>query len=465
MNDKIIVGSEEWCAFPDLAVYAIKARVDSGAKTSSIHAFNIKPFTRNDAAWVSFEVHPLQKNAKTVVRCEALVIGRRIIKSSNGSSEKRYVISTLFSIGNSSWEIELTLTNRDNMGYRMLLGREAMKGRILVDPSKSCCLGNLNSETIKSYYGHSDPRKNGLQIGLLATNPNFYSNQRLMEAADEHGHQIQYLDIKQCYIKMETEVPLIYSGNICLNNLDTVITRIPPSMTLYGTALTRQLENIGVYTINSAASIIHSRDKLYSLQLFLQKGLPIPTTVFATPHTDTSKLIEMVGGAPLIVKQLDGSLDRGTVFAETHEAAESTINSFKTLQAKLLVQEFIKEPNGKILHCFVVAGKVVATIQRQASNIKIAENQEQQVNAATAIRITSEEKKLAIKAVRVHGLKSAGVEMIRSQRGPLILKVTPSTSIEDFESISEKDIAGMIISSIEKKLEWKQTRKTTSAKA
>ncbi len=464
MDKKIIVGSEEWCAFPDLSVYAIKARVDSGAKTSSIHAFNIKSFTRDDAEWVSFEVHPLQKNAKTVVRCEAKVIGRRIIKSSNGSSEKRYVISTLFSIGDSSWEIELTLTNRDNMGYRMLLGREAMKGRILVDPSKSCCLGNLNSETIKSYYGHANPRENGLKIGLLATNPNFYSNQRLMEAVDEHGHQIVFLDIQKCYIKMETEVPLIYSENGLLNNFDAIITRIPPSMTLYGTALTRQFENMGVYTTNSAASIVHSRDKLYSLQLFLHKRLPIPSTVFATPITDTSKIIDMVAGAPLIVKQLDGSLDRATVFAGTHEAAESTINSFKTLQAKLLVQEFIKEPNGKVLHCFVVAGRVVSTIQRQARHIEtrentVEDNDEKQVNTATAVRITADEKTLVISAVKALRLKSAGVELIRSQRGPLLLKVMPSASIEDFESISEKDIAGLIVSSIERKLKWKRTAK------
>jgi ribosomal protein S6--L-glutamate ligase len=458
MNDKIIVGSEEWCAFPDLSVYAIKARVDSGAKTSSIHAFNITPFTRNDAEWVSFEVHPLQKNANTVVRCEAPVIGHRVIKSSNGSSEKRIVISTLFSIGDSSWEIELTLTNRDNMGYRMLLGREAMKGRILVDPSKSCCLGSLNSETIKSYYGESKKRKNGLIIGLLSTGQNFYSNQRLMEAADEHGHQIHFLDIKKCYIKMETEVPIIYNDNIRVSGLDAVITRIPPSMTLYGTALTRQLENMGVYTINSSTAINHSRDKLYSLQLFLKKGLEIPTTVFATPSTDTNKLIEAVGGAPLIVKQLDGSLDRATIFAETQEAAESSINSFKTLQAKLLLQEFVNDANSKLLHCYVVGGKVVASIQRQSA-IESGSMSDMNMLPATAIRINADERSLAIKAVRALRLKFASVEIIRSQRGPLLLKIAPSAKIEDFESISEKDIAGLIISAIEKQLDWKRVSK------
>ena len=458
MKDKIIVGSEEWCAFPDLSIYAIKARVDSGAKTSSIHAFNIKTFERNDAQWVSFEVHPLQKNATTVVRCEALVIGRRIIKSSNGTSEKRTVIATLFSIGDKSWPVELTLTNRDNMGYRMLLGREAMKGRILVDPAKSCCLGSLSSATIKSYYGESRKRKNGLSIGLLATGKNFYSNQRLMEAADEHGHQIHFLDIKQCYIKMETEVPIIYNDHVRVGGLDAVITRIPPSMTLYGTALTRQFENMGVYTMNSAAAINHSRDKLYSLQLFLKKGLAIPTTVFATPSTDTNKLIETVGGVPLIVKQLDGSLDRATIFAETQEAAESSINSFKSLQAKLLLQEYVNGANSKLLHCYVVAGKVVASIQRQTST-KTGSMSKQHTLPATAIRINADERSLAIKAVRSLGLKFASVEIIRSQRGPLLLKITPSAKIEDYESISEKDIAGMIITSIEKHLSWKRATK------
>ncbi|MGB1702780.1 MAG: ATP-dependent zinc protease [Cycloclasticus sp.] len=145
-NSKIIIGSEEWCAFPEIAIPAIKARIDSGAKTSSIHAFNIQPFRREGIAWVSFEVHPLQNNRKTVIRCERPVIDKRVVKSSSGAAETRYVVSTLLQLGEMNWNIELTLANRDSMGYRMLLGREAMHGKLMVDPSESHLMGEVSAE-------------------------------------------------------------------------------------------------------------------------------------------------------------------------------------------------------------------------------------------------------------------------------------------------------------------------------
>ena len=152
-NTKIIVGSEEWCSFPALGVPAIKARVDSGAKTSSMHAFNIHKFRRDGESWVSFEVHPLQNDRRTVIRCERPVIDKRVVKSSSGVSETRYVISAAIKAGGDVWDIELTLANRDSMGYRMLLGREAMHGRIIVDPSLSFCLGEMSVETLNEFYG------------------------------------------------------------------------------------------------------------------------------------------------------------------------------------------------------------------------------------------------------------------------------------------------------------------------
>ena len=305
MDNKIIVGSEEWCGFPNLAIPAILARVDSGAKTSSLHAFNITTFKRNNTPWVGFDVHPLQNNRRTVIRCEAPVVDRRRIKSSNGTTEKRYVIRTPFSIGNSdtSWDIELTLTNRDSMGYRMLLGREAMKNRMLVDPAESCHLGEISKETLQGFYGQKEQPQGGLKIGILASNPNLYSNQRLMEAADELGHEAVFLNIKHCYMKMDSTEPEIhYRGGRLLNDLDAVITRIRPSMTFYGCALTRQFESMGIYTVNTSSAIIQSRDKLFSLQLLIKQGLNIPTTGFANSPIDTNDLIDMVGGAPLIVK-------------------------------------------------------------------------------------------------------------------------------------------------------------------
>lgn len=459
MNDqdsKMIIGSEEWCAFPNLSIPAIKARIDSGAKTSSIHAFNIQNFRRNGESWVSFEVFPLQNNRRATIRCEKKVVDKRTVKSSSGISETRYVITTMLKMGDSEWEVELTLANRDSMGYRMLLGREAMKGRIIVDPSLSFCKGTISSTSLNEYYNKKDTDKSGLKIGLLASNPDLYSNQRLIEAAEERGHQIKFLDIKQCYMKLDAVEPEVhYRDRKVLINFDAVLTRIKPSITYYGCALTRQFESMGVYTANSSSAITQSRDKLYSLQLMLKNGIKIPTTGFANSPMETNDLIDMVGGAPLIVKLLEGTQGRGVVLAETKKAAESVINAFKSLRANLLVQQFIKEANGKDLRCFVIDGKVVASIQREAAPGEFRANIHQG-GTASIVKITPEERQLAVKAAKTMGLTIAGVDIIRSKDAPLLLEVNSSPGLEGIESATGKDIAGMIITSIEKQLGWKK---------
>lgn len=455
-KDKIVVGSEEWCALPLLGIPAIKARVDSGARTTAIHAFNIKSFKRGQVPWVSFEVHPLQKNRRTIVRCEAKVLDKRMVKSSSGIAEKRYVIQTTLEHDNKSWEIEVTLSNRDSMGYRMLLGREAMIGRILVDPAASFLGGEVAENTLELEYADSTREKSGLNIALLASNPDLPSNQRIMEAAEERGHSVSFFDVKQCYMKLDSENPEVhYRGGLILNKLDAIIPRIRPDLTFYGCALVRQFESIGSYALNTAEAIGNSRDKLYSLQLLLRHGLQIPTSGFADSPIETEELIDMVNGAPLIVKLLEGPQGRGVVLAETRKAGESLINAFKSLQANLLVQEFIKEADGKDLRLFVVDGKVVASMQRHALAGDFRANLHRNLNVS-AVKITAEEKRLAIKAARVLGLKVAGVDIIRSNRGPLLLEVNSSPRIDDIEEVTGKDIAGAMISAIERQLGWKR---------
>ncbi len=455
-DQKLIVGSQEWCSFPALNIPAIKARVDSGAKTSSLHAFNIQPFKRNSEPWVSFEVHPIQNDRKTSVRCESPIVDRRHVRSSSGSSEKRFVILSTVVIGGHAWEIEVTLNNRDSMGYRMLLGREAMKGRMLVDPASSFCLGEKSFQEISELYGIIEEPNDGLKIGLLASNPDLYSNRRLMEAGRERGHEMVFLNIKQCYMKLDAELPEVhYRGGRIINDLDAVIPRIRPSLTFYGCALTRHFESMNVFTLNSADAITYSRDKLYSLQLLQGMGLDIPTTGFANSPIDTNDLIEMVGGAPLIVKLLEGTQGRGVVLAETRKAAESVINAIKSLRANLLVQEFIREAQGKDLRCFVIDGKVHASIERTAAPGEFRANLHRG-GSASIVKVSAEEKKLAIKAAKTMGLKVAGVDIIRSERGPLLLEINSSPGLEGIESATGKDIAGLMISSIEKKVGWKR---------
>jgi ribosomal protein S6--L-glutamate ligase len=451
-ENKIILGSEEWCSFPELGIPAIKARVDSGAKTSALHAINIAPFVKDDVNWVKFDINPI---LKTVIHCEALLIDKRIVKSSSGFREQRYVIQSKIDIGSETWSIEMTLTNRDSMGFRMLLGREAMSGRILVDPEQKYLLGQPTTENLKELYVNSFENKVGLRIGLLASNPELYSNKRIMEAGEMRGHQMEFLNIKECYMKLDADTPEIhYRGGRILDKFDAIIPRIRPSITFYGCALTRQFEALKVYCLNSASAITQSRDKLYSLQLLLNHGVDIPTTGFANSPLDTDDLIKMVGGSPLIVKLLEGTQGKGVVLAETKKAAESVINAFKSLNANILVQEFIKEANGKDLRLFVIDGKVVAAIQREAvagefrANIHLG-------GTASIIKPTSEEKRIAIKAAKAMDLKVAGVDIIRSSKGPLLLEVNSSPGLEGIEGATNKDIAGEMIKAIEKNFKWK----------
>ena len=455
LQEKVIVGSEEWCSFPVLGIPTIKARVDSGAKTSAMHAINIAPFIKNEENWVKFDINPIQNNNKTVIHCESKLVDKRIVKSSSGFREQRYVIGVELEIGGKKWTIEITLTNRDSMGFRMLLGREAMSGRVLVDPEEKYLLGQPTNENLKELYKTTEKAAKGLRIGLLASNRELYSNKRIMEAGEMRGHEMTFLNIKECYMKLDATKPEIhYRGGRILNDFDAIIPRIRPSITFYGCALTRQFEALKVFCLNSAAAITQSRDKLFSLQLLLNHGVEIPTTGFANSPLDTDDLIKMVGGSPLIVKLLEGTQGKGVVLAETKKAAESVINAFKSLNANILVQEFIKEANGKDIRCFVIDGKVVAAIQREAlpgefrANIHLG-------GTASIIKVTAEEKKIAIKAAKAMDLKVAGVDIIRSSKGPLLLEVNSSPGLEGIEGATNKDIAGEMILAIEKNFKLK----------
>ncbi len=450
--DKLVIGSEEWCTLSDLQVPAIKARVDSGARTSSLHALNITSFKRKGERWVRYDVFPIQGNVAVSIHCESKVIDIRSVKSSTGVAEKRYVIQTNLTLGGMTWPIEVTLANRDSMGFRMLLGREAMQDRLIIDPSIEDSITVYAPEQVKAIYNVDSPQDSGLKIGLLASNPTLYSNKRIIEAGEMRGHQMQFLNLQQCYMKMDAETPEVhYRGGNVLNDFDAIIPRIKPSMTFYGCALIRQFKSIGALVQNSAEAISESRDKLHSSQIFSNNGIQIPTTGFANSPIETKELIEMANGAPLIIKLLESTQGKGVVLAETNKAAESVINAFKSLKTNILVQEFIKEAGGRDIRCFVINGKVVAAIERVAVKGEFRANIHQG-GTANLIKLTAEEKKLAIKAAKVLNLDVAGVDLIRSNKGPLLLEVNSSPGLEGIEKATGKDIANMMIMAIEKKL-------------
>lgn len=291
-----------------------------------------------------------------------------------------------------------------------------------------------------------------MKIAVLASDPDLYSNKRLMEAGIERGHEMHFINARHCYMNISAATPEVhYRGGEILSGFDAVIPRIRPALTFYGTAVVRQFETMGVYCLNDSLSITRSRDKLRTLQFLMRKGIDMPNTGFANSPLDTKDLIKMVGGAPVIIKLLESSQGVGVVLAETSKAAESVINAFKSLKANILVQEFIKEAAGKDIRCFVVGDKVVASMQRQAVAGEYRSNMHRG-GKATMIKPTPEERRMAIKAAKVMGLEVAGVDIITSSKGPKLLEVNSSPGLEGIEAVTSKDIASLMIEHIEKSI-------------
>lgn len=295
-----------------------------------------------------------------------------------------------------------------------------------------------------------------MKIALLATDPELYSHKRIMEEGVKRGHEMIFLKANNCYMSITDKVPSIhYRGGYVIEEIDAVIPRLRPSHTFYGTAVLRQFELMGAMCLNSAISISRSRDKLRAMQLLARKGIALPKTGFANSPADSKDLIQMVGGAPLIIKLLEGTQGAGVVLADSNKGAESMIDAFKTLGANFLVQEFVSEAQGRDIRAFVIGNKVIAAMERQAIAGEFRSNIHRG-GTATPVEITAEEKKIAVNAAKFLGLNVAGVDIIRAKDGPKILEVNSSPGLEGIEGSTEKNIAGSIIQFIEKQIVRKQ---------
>ena len=289
-----------------------------------------------------------------------------------------------------------------------------------------------------------------MRIAILSRRPELYSTARLRIAAEERGHQVDVIDILRCYMSITSEGPAIHYVSKELHHYDAVIPRIGTSRTFYGAAVVRQFEMMDVFCINSAMSIVRSRDKLRALQLLSKKGIGLPTTGFAHSPNDIKDLIKMVGGAPLVVKLVEGTQGIGVVLAETKKAAESVIEAFFGLKENIMVQEYVKEANGADIRCFVIGNKVVAAMQRQAEPGEFRSNLHRG-GTAELVELTSIERETALLSAKAMGLNMAGVDMLRSSRGPLVMEVNSSPGLEGIEKATGQDVAGKIIEFIEKK--------------
>ena len=302
-----------------------------------------------------------------------------------------------------------------------------------------------------------------MKIAILSRGPKLYSTRRLREAAEMRGHDVLIADPLKCYMNIATHNPTVYMKGEKLQGINAVIPRIGASITFYGTAVLRQFEMMGVYCINESVAISRSRDKLRSLQLLSRKGIGLPLTGFAHSTDATKHVIKMVNGAPLVVKLLEGTQGVGVVLAETSKAAESVIEAFRGLNANILVQEFIEEAGGSDIRCLVVGDKVVAAMKRQGKEGEFRSNLHRG-GTAEVVKITPEERSTAVRAAKVMGLNVAGVDLLRSNHGPVIMEVNSSPGLEGIETSTGKDVAGMIIDFIAKKVSSAKANNRTRGK-
>jgi ribosomal protein S6--L-glutamate ligase len=289
-----------------------------------------------------------------------------------------------------------------------------------------------------------------MNIAILSRNSKLYSTQRLVEAIQQRGHEVRVLDVLRCYMNIATHKPQLHYKGEALEGFDAVIPRIGASVTFYGTAVLRQFEMMGVMPLNESVAITRSRDKLRSMQLLSRKGIGLPLTGFANKPDDIEDLIKMVGGAPLVIKLLEGTQGIGVVLAETHKAAESVLEAFMGLRVNILVQEFIAEAGGADLRCLVIGDKVIAAMKRQGKEGEFRSNLHRG-GSASLIKITPEERSTAVRAAQTMGLNVAGVDLLRSNHGPVVMEVNSSPGLEGIETATGKDIAGTIVQFIEKR--------------
>jgi ribosomal protein S6--L-glutamate ligase len=287
-----------------------------------------------------------------------------------------------------------------------------------------------------------------MNIAILSRNPNLYSTKRLVEAGLERGHNVRVIDHLQCYVGIEKANPTIHYKGEVLDDIDAIIPRIGASVTFYGCAIVRQFEMMHTFTANESQAIVRSRDKLRSMQILSRAGIGMPITGFARNADNTDDLIHMVGGTPVVIKLLEGTQGIGVVLAETKKAAQSVLEAFYGLKTNILIQEFIKESRGSDIRAFIVDGKVVGAMERKGLEGEFRSNLHRG-GTAKLVKLTAKERSTALKAAKALGLNIAGVDMLRSNRGPLVLEVNSSPGLEGIEKATGVNIAGKIYEYIE----------------
>ncbi len=370
------------------------------------------------------------------------LIDYREVISSNGMAEMRPFVQVDLHLAGQSWPVEISLTNRETMNYRMLLGRTTMEGRIVVDPFDAC----INGVPEGDFYGHhlAESAAKELSIAILTCAPNAYSTQRLVESIEQKGHQVDLVDIARCSLHVDAQNPVLYLRNEPLPRYDAVIPRIGAPITEHGLAVVRQFELMGSYVLNGAAPIAAARDKLWSYQYLAKAGVDVPTTLSAFHGRDGRNMVQKAGKGPYVLKTRKSERGRGVLLAPDRTMAKSLLDAFDDLDEKLLIQPFLSIEDKSDIRIMVLGKKVIAAVRRTAKAGDFRANYHQG-GVAKKVTITKQERQMATRAAKALGLRFAGVDLLRTETGPVVMEVNASPGLEGIESATGLDLSSRVI--------------------
>lgn len=451
MNKQLTtIGRAEKIELRDYGLESIPAKVDTGADSSTIWASAISEDTKG----LHFTLFGPGSEYYTGEMCHVAKSDyvQTQVENSFGHSETRYKVKLSVTLKGHQVRATFTLSDRATKTYPVLLGRRLLRGKFLVDVADGDPLHEaerLKSAQLQSRVTPVTQLKSGrvLKIAILSKGPGNYSTKRLKEEAIRHGHEVRIINYAKCYVTLESGKPVVRYESESLHDIDVIIPRISANLTSYGSSIVRQFEMQNVPTATTSIAIVRSRDKLRSTQLLAKAGIGIPKTVFARETADLDDVLDQVGGAPAIIKVASGTHGNGVVLAETRKAAKAVMQAFYVEGVNFIVQEYIAESAGTDIRAFVVNGKVVASMQRQSLNDDFRSNLHRG-GEGMLVKLTDEERRTAVKAAKTMGLPICGVDMMRSERGPLVLEVNSSPGFS-IEKITGRNVAEKIIEYVE----------------
>jgi ribosomal protein S6--L-glutamate ligase len=447
-----VIGRAEKIDLLDFDMFEVPAKVDTGADTSAIWATSIEE--KDDGLDFVLFGPGAEQYTGVVQRFTKPDYSMTRVANSFGQKELRYKVKLRIRVKDRMIRATFTLSDRSEKVYPILLGRRLLHGKFLVDVTSGDPLAELEEQravTLEQELRHIQLQKkssnSGLRIAILSKGLGNYSTKRLKEEALRRGHDVRVINYAKCYVTLESGKPVVRYKGESLHDIDVIIPRIAANLTSYGSSMVRQFEMQNVFTTTTSIATVRSRDKLRSTQLLAKAGVGIPKTVFARETADLDDVLDQVGGAPVIIKVASGTHGNGVVLAETKKAAKAVMQAFYVEGVSFIVQEYVAESAGTDIRAFVVNGKVVASMKRQSLDDDFRSNLHQG-GEGSIVKLTDEERRTAIKAAKTMGLPICGVDMMRSERGPLVLEVNSSPGF-GIEKVTGRNVAEKIIEYVE----------------